>query len=262
MRKLLVLTVFALAALGVGVSAGALAASEPATPNPAAAPTTTNPLEFLASLGLTNEQIGCLVANGANLDTEDLTQMMNLMMQCGIDVMDLVANMGNTATTVVGGTPSTTIGAVTLPATIGSLDPADIRAVLTLIGLSEADIACLATGLQATSGADDEALTVLQGCGLSLDALLLGIINADTIAGGGKPDVTATTLAVAVPPTTVASSGDPMVDMIQQQLAALGITLTNEQVQCIVSNLGDADPNDPTVMMNVLTQCGVSLSGG
>ena len=90
MRKTLLSSVVAVSVLGIGITATLHAANDTST-TPKATPTTTNPLDLLTSLGLTNEQIGCLVANGANLDSEDIGQVMQLMTTCGIDLMDLMA---------------------------------------------------------------------------------------------------------------------------------------------------------------------------
>jgi hypothetical protein len=247
MRKRLLSTVLAASALAVGMSAGALHASDPATPDPANTPTTTNPLDFLTSLGLTNEQIGCLVTNGADLDSEDISQVLDLMSQCGIDLMDVMTHMGDS-------------GETTTTAAASALDPADVLAVLAMLGITPPDAECVATGIQTTAGSDDEAaLIVLQGCGISLDTLLRALVQVNAQASGAKPEDATTPTAVAVPTTAVAPSGEPMVDLIQQMLADMGITLTNEQVSCIVETLGDGDPSDMTLMQSILSQCGITF---
>ncbi len=228
-------------------------------PRPKATPTTTNPLDLLTSLGLTNEQIGCLVANGANLDSEDIGQVMQLMTTCGIDLMDLmaVAESG-------GITGDTSVAAPTTAAVAGVPTTGSASSVLDQLGLTQTVLSCVLTGLpNTTAGDDDAALKLLQSCGGSLDALLVAALSIASAEGTSVTPGVPTTVAGA--PVTVAGtattlgSDNGLVDLLQQQLTSMGITLTDEQAQCIVDNMAGVDTNDLTAMAGLLTQCGVSF---
>ena len=65
-------------------------------------------------------------------------------------------------------------------------------------------------------------------------------------------------VTVAGPATTLGSDNG-LVDLLQQQLTSMGITLTDEQAQCIVDNMAGVDTSDLTAMAGLLTQCGVSF---
>jgi hypothetical protein len=259
MRKTFLSAVVAVSVLGIGITTGSLQAANGTSTSPKAAPTTTNPLDLLSSLGLTNEQIGCLVANGANLDSEDIGQIMQLMTTCGIDLMDLmaVAESG-------GVTSDTSVATPTTAAVAGVPTTASASSVLDQLGLTQAVLSCVAAGLpNTTAGDDDAALKLLQSCGGSLDSLLVAALSIASAEGtsvtpGVPTTLGAATVTVAGPATTV-GSGNGLVDLLQQQLSAMGITLTDEQAQCIVDNMAGVDTSDLTAMASLLTQCGVTF---
>ena len=259
MRKTFLSAVVAVSVLGMGITAGSLQAANDTSTSPKATPTTTNPLDLLTSLGLTNEQIGCLVANGATLDSEDMGQVMQLMTTCGIDLMDLmaVAESG-------GITGDTAVGAPTTVAVAGVPTTGSASSVLDQLGLTQTVLSCVVTGLpNTTAGDDDAALKLLQSCGVSLDSLLVAALSIASAEGTSVTPGVPTTLAGA--PVTVAGTAttlgtdNGLVDLLQQQLTSMGITLTDEQAQCIVDNMAGVDTSDLTAMAGLLTQCGVSF---
>ena len=261
MRKTFLSAVVAVSVLGIGITAGSLHAANDSSSSPKAAPTTTNPLDLLTSLGLTNEQIGCLVANGANLNSEDMGQVMQLMTTCGIDLMDLMAVAGS------GGiTAETAVAPPRPPRPWRACRKRRARpaAVLDQLGLTQTVLSCVLAGLpNTTAGDDDSALKLLQSCGGSLDALLVAALSIASAEGTSVTPGVPTTLAgatvtVAGPATTLGSDSG-LVDLLQQQLTSMGITLTDEQAQCIVANMAGVDTSDLTAIAALLTQCGVSF---
>ena len=88
MRSTLITSVLAASVLSVGFAATA-GATESGDGGEIATPTTV-PFN-LDSLGLTPEQMTCLMGSATNVDLQDMTAIMDLMTQCGINPMDLVA---------------------------------------------------------------------------------------------------------------------------------------------------------------------------
>ena len=71
--------------------------------------------------------------------------------------------------------------------------------------------------------------------------VLDAIVALDAAAGDAVASRhTATT--VAPTPASVVSSGNPMVDLLLEQLAAQGITLDAEQGQCLLDNISTSIP--------------------
>jgi hypothetical protein len=62
------------------------------------------------------------------------------------------------------------------------------------------------------------------------------------------------------PSASVASSGNAMVDLLLEQLAAQGINLDATQGQCILDNISDFDPNDMASVLSVLETCGIDIA--
>ena len=92
------------------------------------------------------------------------------------------------------------------------------------------------------------------------------------LATGRMPRLSSALLAGSLVPTTLAGApvtvagtattlgtDTGLVDLLQQQLTSMGITLTDEQAQCIVDNMAGVDTSDLTAMAGLLTQCGVSF---
>lgn len=250
MRKSAIFTALAAAGLVIGASAGALQAGDSAS-EPGAVPTTNPGLDGLAEMGLTPEQSACLVANAGSLDMNDMNSVMTIMTQCGIQLDDLTGAGTDTGTNNDLTTP--TVGA---PAVV---DPAMAQVVIANIGLTSADLACLDNGLDPMPADDQAALAVMQNCGLSLTGLLIGLVLT---GAGGQPEPIDPTPTIAAAPTTVAqvSTGDPMVDFLQQQLASQGINLTTEQASCLVTSMGSINSEDMTAILTLFEQCGISIT--
>lgn len=252
MRRKLIATSFSVAAL-VGVAGGVAFASDA---DPAAAPPTTTPIDdmgdIFGDLGITSEQGQCLLDSMSEVDLSDMSAMMTLIEQCGI-TMDQLLNMDPS---VLDGEADPSAPTSAGEPTPGAIDPAAAQAVLELLGVESADIACISDGLAtAAPGDDNAALTVLQGCGLSLSELLGGLVAVDAVIVAGG---TVSTIAGA--PGTEDATSTGMVDMLQDQLAAQGITLTDEQAQCILDNISQFDLDDMNSIVSVLETCGISLS--
>ncbi len=251
MRKTLIAS--SVAALAVaGLAGGAVyAAGDDAAP--AAAPTTTIPgSDVFADMGLTPEQSDCLVANVGGVDMNDLTALMELMTQCGISTDQLLQiGEGALETTLPGETATTTA----LPAEI---DPATAAAALALFGLDQETIDCLVA--EASAGTPDDATAELAffNCEVGMAQLLAGIIALDTAASGAAPADSATVTIAAEEPAV--TSGNAMVDLLLEQLAAQGINLDAEQGQCLLDNISDLDPNDMSAMLAVFETCGIEIA--
>jgi hypothetical protein len=253
MRKALIASSVAALAIA-GLAGGAVyAAGDDAAP--AAAPTTTIPgSDIFADMGLTPEQSDCLVANVGGIDMNDLTALMELMTQCGIST-DQLLQIGEDAleTTLPGETATTTA----LPAEI---DPATAAAALALFGLDQETIDCLVAEASVGVGAPDDATAELAffNCEVGMAQLLAGIIALDTAASGAAPADSATVTVAAEEPAV--TSGNAMVDLLLEQLAAQGINLDAEQGQCLLDNISDLDPNDMSAMLAVFETCGIEIA--
>jgi hypothetical protein len=217
----------------------------------------------LDALGLTPEQMECLFGSANNPDLQDMTAIMDLMMQCGINPMDLGA--GVTAPTVPG-VPTTVLAVVPTVPTVpgGPVDPVAAAAVLVLLGVDPTTAQCIQDGLSAaiTPGDDNEALAILQTCGLTLNGLLTGIIAANAAAAASPvPTVPGVPTTISGVPTTASGAApgpivQQLIDTVQSQY---GITLTVEQATCLLDNITTLDPEDADAMMALMEQCGISV---
>jgi hypothetical protein len=263
MRSTLITSVLAASVLSVGFAATA-GAAESGDGGSVATPTTV-PFN-LDALGLTPEQMDCLLASAANPDLSDMTAMMELMAQCGIDPMSLGA--GVTTPTVPGvptipGVP-TTLPLVVPTVPVGPLDPAAAAAVLLMLGVDPTTAQCIETGLSAaiSPGDDDEALAILQTCGLTLNGLLTGIVAANAAASAPVlPTIPGVPTTVAGVPTTASGEApgpivQQLIDTVQSQY---GITLTVDQATCLLDNITTLDPEDAQAMLALMEECGISL---
>jgi hypothetical protein len=257
MRSTLITSVLAASVLSFGVAATA-GAAESGDGGEVASPTTV-PFN-LDALGLTPEQMECLLGSASNPDLQDMTAMMDLMAQCGINPMDLTA--GVTAPTLPG-VPTTVFSAVpTVPG--GPVDPAAAAAVLLMLGVDPTTAQCLADGLSAaiSPGDDNEALAILKACGLTLNGLLTGIVAANAAAATSPlPTVPGLPTTVAGVPTTAsgAAPGPIVQQLIDTVQAQYGITLTVEQATCLLDNITTLDPEDAEAMLALMEQCNISL---
>ena len=257
-RTLIASSVAALALAGLAGGAAVYAADSGASP--AVASTTTLPgSDIFADMGLTPEQADCLVANVGGVDMEDLTALMNLMTQCGVST-DQLLQIGEDAltTTLPGETPTTTL--VSPPPL--ELDATTATAMLALLGLDQTTVDCVVAGVETQAPADDAAAeSVFVTCGVGPLQILDAIVALDAAAGDAAPDETvAAATETLAPPASIASSGNAMVDLLLEQLAAQGIVLDAEQGQCLLDNISDLDPNDMTAMLGVFETCGIEIA--
>ena len=251
MRKSLITSAIAASVLTVGLAASAVQAggNDPGT----APPDTIPGMDMLSGLGLDAEQTQCLTDNAADLDLNDMNAIMGLMTECGIDPMSLVAPTGSTPDSE-GGTETTVAGDDTV-------DPAAAVAVLAMFGVDPTAAQCIEDGLTSSPATDEDALAVLQGCDLSLTDLLTGFVGLNSLAGGAEADA-------STPPDDSAPAGtgeavasdNPMVGQIQDMLAQQDIELDDDQVTCLVDNIGDLDLSDMTASMAVFETCGISIT--
>lgn len=256
MRKTLIAS--SLAALAAaGLAGGAVYASSPDA-SPGAAPTTTVGTDIFNDMGLTPEQGDCLVANVGGVDMNDLTALMELMTQCGISTEQLL-NVGEDALA-----PDTTASEVTPTLEVtppADIDPAAAAAVLELLELDATTVDCMVAEAEAAAPTDDAtAEEVFITCGVGPLQVLNAIVALDAAAGDAVATAVDTATVTVAPTGSVVSSGNPMVDLLLEQLAAQGITLDAEQGQCLLDNISSLDPNDMTAMLSVFETCGINVA--
>lgn len=250
MRRSLIAIAATASALSIGLAGGLAGASgHPDSPPP------TDPSfdldEVMSQLG--PEQLGCLITNIGALDTNDLSGIMDLMSQCGIDLMDLVSGDSGAEPGVV------TETAPPVPLT-GALESA--AAVLAVLGVDATSAQCIEDGLfaAASPGDDNEALAILQSCGLTLNDLLIGIVAVNDAASGASSDVFGPDDTAMSTESDIASD-NPFVAELQQMLEDdYGITLTSEQSACLLDNVGSLDTADIGATLQVMEDCGITLA--
>lgn len=260
MRRTLILSATAAAAV-VGVGVGFVASAAQAIGGTVATPSTTTvalpALPGLDELGITPEQTECLLGSASSIDLSDATSMLEIFGECGIDLMGIAVGAEDTAPDPV--VETVVVADTSLPdaPSGGDLDPAAVTAVLAALGVDTLDLQCIDEGLSTAGPADDEgALEVLRGCGLSLADLLAAMVGLDDADGATDGSTTPSNTASAVD----TGSASEIVDQIQQMLAGQGIELTDEQVTCLVDNLGDLDLGDIDATLAVFETCGISLT--
>ena len=261
MRRTLIFSALAASALTVGLAATVAQAG--GGRDPAVTPTTVPAipeLEDLSNLGITPEQSQCLIDNATATDTSDLNALLALMTQCGIDPMDIAGGLDPSVEPL---DPAVITESTKPGESVGTeqVDPVSVASVLAGLGLDQIDLQCIEDGLTtAVPGDDNAALTMLQGCGLTLSGLLAGLAGLDDTVGA----VDVPTVPSVGSPTTVgiaAGSQGAIVEQIQQMLIdQYGIELTDEQVNCLVDNLGSLDMNDMNTTVAVFESCGISLT--
>jgi hypothetical protein len=255
MRNTLIASALAVVALGI---AGGVASANGPDAAPAAPSTTLPGMEVFTDMGLTAEQGQCLVENIGSVDTDDMTALFGVMEQCGISMEQLLQIGQTTGSSVPAVEVPSTSAAESAPAT--EIDDATTAAVLALLGLDQGTVDCLAAAVTPAAPTDDAAAeTIFVACGVGPLQILEGILAL------GAGDATATTVtattAVAVDtPATVTQTGNAMLDILLEQLAAQGIVLDPEQGQCLLDNISDFDPNDFTAIAAVLETCGIELT--
>jgi hypothetical protein len=252
MRKSFILASLAVAALAGGATGVANAADV----EPGVTPTTVPgipDLETVMSV-LTPDQLLCIAQSMGSGDVaSDPVAAMTALTECGVSMEQLMQ-------IATGETPASVVGATTLPA--GSTpDAATITAVLGLLGIDDADLACLSGALAVPPADDNAALAVMTGCQISLTELLQSIVSVGT-GGTAAPTVASVTTVAG----TAAATGNPIADLLIQQFSAMGMTLTNEQATCIADQItsGSIDPatigQDMTALTELLTSCGIELT--
>ena len=199
------------------------------------------------------------MSNVVGVDLNDMTAIMNLMTQCGIDPLALGTGVGTPTVPTPG--VATTLVPVTGTGT-ATIDPADAASIMLMLGVDPTAAQCIESGLLAATspGDDNEALTILQSCGLTLNDLLIGVLAVNDLAAG--TGVTPTLpVASGVPTTAGVAVDNPLVqqliDLVRDQY---GIELTPEQATCLLDNVTGLDPNDMAATIAVMEQCGISLS--
>ena len=213
-------------------------------------------MDIFTDMGLTAEQGECLVSSVGSLDMNDTAAMMDLMTQCGI-TMDQLLQIGQSTDS-------------SEPATPGEIDPATVVAVLDLMILDEVMVDCLVAEAATAAPVDDAAAeAVFATCGVGPLQILEGIVALDAAASAGDAAAptttvvgTATTTAGAptTAPGTTVSSGNAMVDILLEQLAAQGINLDATQGQCLLDNISNFDPNDMSSVLTVMETCGINIA--
>ena len=236
--------------------AGGVAYGSDSNASPGATPTTAVPgMEIFTDMGLTAEQGECLVNNVGSVDMNDTAAMMDLMTQCGIS-MDQLLQIGQSTDS-------------SEPATPGEIDPATVAAVLELMVLDQAMVDCLVAEAETAAPADDAAAeAVFVTCGVGPLQILEGIVALDAAAGAGAALSTTTVVGTATTtagapttaPGTTVSSGNAMVDILLEQLAAQGINLDATQGQCLLDNISNFDPNDMSSVLTVMETCGIDIT--
>ena len=256
MRKTLIASPFAVLALA-GLAGGAVYAVD-SEASPEAAPTTTTAAtDIFEQLGVTPEQSECLVANVGSVDMEDLTALMDLMTQCGISTEQLL-QIGQSGATTESSLVVETITSESSPP--GELDPDTVTAVFALFDLDQSAVDCLVGEAETVAPTDDAtAEGVFITCGVGPLQVLEAIVALD--AAAGDVDTALDTPAISLAPTeSVTSSGNAMVDLLLEQLAAQGITLDADQGQCLLDNISSLDPSDMSAMLSVFETCGISVA--
>jgi hypothetical protein len=251
MRRTLIASSFAVAAL-VGVAGGVTYAVESGSGRDPASPTTTLDIEAVMSV-LTPEQLGCLVQNMGSVDAADTAAIFALLEECGISLEQL----GDLA--VGGGTaPADSVVPASEPAgTPETVDAATVAAVFELFGMDQTTVDCLVSASAAVAPGDEVAAeSVFIDCGVGPAQILEGIVALDAAASG---DTTTATVAGA-PTTALDLAANPIAQVVQEQLAAAGITLTDEQISCLVDNIASYDPSDPSSVLPLLETCGIDVA--
>lgn len=237
----------ALVAGGLLATAGAASAAPPTEPP-------TQPIEIdLQQImeTLTPEQIACIAQAGADL-AADPNSAVQVLTDCGVSLDQL-------ATLVPGGESLDPAVSSEVGSDDGTVDPAAVAAVLAAAGLDATDLTCIGAGLDAAvTGDDAEALTILQGCGISLAEILQGLVAAGASAPVPAVDTPAT------PASTVAGvpADDAINNMVTDMLASMGIELSPDQIACFTNAVttGGINSSDTGAVMTLLSECGISLT--
>jgi hypothetical protein len=264
MRKTLIASSVAALTLAGLAGGGAYATESGAFPT---IPTSEVPgVDIFADLGLTSEQIDCLVSSIGSTDISDTAALMELFTQCGISIDELLQTGGTTESSIEPVVTETTALEAPPPA---ELDPEAVTAVFALFDLDQSAVDCLVGEAEAVAPTDDAtAEGVFVTCGVGPLQLLEAIVALDALAGAIAAPVDTSTVTLEPPPTldvagtetTAVSSGNAMVDLLLEQLAAQGINLDAEQGQCLLDNISDFDPNDIDSVLAVMETCGIDLT--
>jgi len=242
----------------VGLAGGAVFAAEssgsPATPSTTLAPG----MDIFADAGITQDQLLCIGSNAGSIDMSDLAALTDIFAECGISLEQLMQIGQGVAPTTTGA--SDVVVASDEPVPPGTLDAATLATVFEIMGLDEATVDCLVEGeATAPSPTDDQsAEAVFIGCGVGPLLILDAIVALHEQSGATTAE--STTTVAGAQATTALSSGNPMVDLLLEQLAAQGIVLDATQGQCLLDNIADFDPNDMASVISVLETCGIDIA--
>lgn len=249
MRKTLIAS--SVAALAVGVVAGGAAFAIESGVAPAT-PTTTPPgLDVLTGMGLEPEQIECLIANFGTFDLNDPTAMSEMLTECAVSTDELQIDEDATETTLSDDTVTSAVGT-------GEIDAATAAAVLALLGLDSTTVDCIVAEVDDMTPSDEPtAEAVFITCGVGPLQVLNAIVALEAAGSAAVPDdTTIETLA----PTISDGSASAFVDQLLTTLETFGITVDDEQRECLVDNADELDPSDLGASLAVLESCGVEVA--
>lgn len=244
LRTPLVVSILAIGGIvaSAGVSSAAAPPSDPVDID----------LDQLAEV-LTPEQITCIGTQFTPDLASDANAAIQVLTDCGVSMDQLVS-------LVPGGEVADPVSSSEVGSDDGAADPAAVAAVLAAAGLDATDLTCITAGLDAAvTGDDDEALTILQGCGISLAEILQGLVSVGGDAPVPAVDTPATTAATAA---TTAAGADPVNDAVASMLESMGLELNADQINCLTQavSAGGVDTADTGSLMTLLSDCGISLT--
>ena len=205
MRNTLIASSVAALALA-GLAGGAVYAAD-SDASPEVASTTTVPeMDILADIGLTLEQGACLVENVGGVDMEDRTAMMDLLTECGVSAEQLPDIGQSAVTTESGDTTETPPTPPEVPPV--ELDARTASAMLALLGLDQAAVACMVAEAETAAPTDDaSAEAVFIACEVGPLQILEAIVALDEASGDATAVPVDTAAAVDLPVVTVGPTG-------------------------------------------------------
>jgi hypothetical protein len=259
MRKTVIATSLAVVALG-GL-AGSIASASGSDADPASPPETTPGLDILSGLGLDPDQLQCLAESFGTVDVTDFSAMSELMDQCGVSIDQLLQIGDPSAATVEDEAPETTEAVTVTAVATTDIDPAAAAAALEAFGVDADAVECLVSEAATVSPGDQQAAELaFIACEIGPAEILAGIVALDAAASGTESEPPGSAVDVA-PPASVESTGNPMLDIVLEQLAAAGVVLDDEQRTCLEDSIADVDLTDITAITALLETCNIDLSG-
>ena len=220
----------------------------------AATPTTTPPgLDVLTGMELDQDQIECLLASFEEFDVDDPAAMSDVLAECAVSTEELQIGEEAIETSLPGDTIASDAGA-------GDIDAETAAAVLGLLGLDATTVDCVVAEVGDLVPADDPtAESVFITCGVGPLQILNGIVALDVAVGGVEvPDDTS--IETLAPPASTTSTGGAILDTVLDTLATFGITVDDEQRQCLLDNVADLELSDLSGSLSVLETCGIEVT--